>query len=69
MAVTTHVDEAMGEAMTDSLSEYEQHLVSLQERFDVALRGAALEAALVHSGLLLPAFRDDQSYPFRPQAW
>ena len=59
----------MGEAMTDSLSEYEQHLVSLQERFDAALRGAALEAALVHSGLLLPAFRDDQSYPFRPQAW
>ncbi len=69
MAVTTHVDEAMAEAMTDRLSEYEQHLASLQARFSVALQAASLEAALVHSGLLLPAFRDDQSYPFRPQAW
>jgi Xaa-Pro dipeptidase len=63
------VDEAMAQAMTDRLSEYEQHLESLQERFSVALQAASLEAALVHSGLLLPAFRDDQSYPFRPQAW
>jgi len=59
----------MTEAMTDRLSEYEQHLESLQERFSAALQAASLEAALVHSGLLLPAFRDDQSYPFRPQAW
>jgi Xaa-Pro dipeptidase len=69
MAVTTHVDDAMGKAMTDSLSEYEQHLASLQARFGAALQAASLEATLVHSGLLLPAFRDDQSYPFRPQAW
>jgi Xaa-Pro dipeptidase len=69
MAVTTRVDEAMGKAMTDRLSEYAQHLESLQERFGVALQAASLEAVLVHSGLLLPAFRDDQSYPFRPQAW
>jgi Xaa-Pro dipeptidase len=69
MAVTTHVDDAMTEAMTDRLSEYEQHLESLQTRFSGALQAASLEAALVHSGLLLPAFRDDQSYPFRPQAW
>ena len=59
----------MTEAMTDSLSEYEQHLESLQARFSIALQGASFDAALVHSGLLLPAFRDDQSYPFRPQAW
>jgi Xaa-Pro dipeptidase len=59
----------MPEAMTDRLSEYEQHLDSLQARFGAALQAASLEAALVHSGLLLPAFRDDQSYPFRPQAW
>jgi hypothetical protein len=63
MAVTTHVDDAMPEAMTDSLSEYDRHLESLQARFDRALQAASLEAALVHSGLLLPAFRDDQSYP------
>ncbi|HEY4341646.1 MAG TPA: Xaa-Pro dipeptidase [Steroidobacteraceae bacterium] len=69
MAVTTHVNDAMAEPMTDSLSEYEQHLRSLQSRFGIALEAAALEAALVHSGPLLPAFRDDQSYPFRPQAW
>jgi Xaa-Pro dipeptidase len=69
MAVTTHVDDAMPEAMTDKLSEYEQHLESLQARFGAALQAASLEVALVHSGLLLPAFRDDQSYPFRPQAW
>jgi Xaa-Pro dipeptidase len=69
MAVTTHVDDAMAQAMTDRLSEYAQHLESLQSRFSVALQAASLEAALVHSGLLLPAFRDDQSYPFRPQAW
>jgi len=69
MAVTTHVDEAMAEAMTDRLSEYEHHLESLQARFSVALKVASLEAVLVHSGLLLPAFRDDQTYPFRPQAW
>ena len=59
----------MAQAMTDRLSEYAQHLESLQSRFSVALQAASLEAALVHSGLLLPAFRDDQSYPFRPQAW
>ena len=42
---------------------------SLQARFSGALQAASLEAALVHSGLLLPVFRDDQSYPFKPQAW
>ena len=50
-------------------TEYEQHLASLQARFDTALRASGHDAALVYSGLLLPAFRDDQSYPFRPQAW
>src|SRR5580698_8683491 len=69
MAVTTHVDDAMTEPMTDRLSDYAHHLESLQTRFGVALQAASLEAALVHSGLLLPVFRDDQSYPFRPQAW
>jgi Xaa-Pro dipeptidase len=69
MAVTTHADDAMAEPMTDRGTEYEQHLHSLQTRFSAALRAASLEAALVHSGLLLPMFRDDQSYPFKPQAW
>jgi Xaa-Pro dipeptidase len=69
MAVTTHVDDAMAQPMTDRGTEYEHHLESLQARFDVALQTASLEAALVHSGLLLPAFRDDQTYPFKPQAW
>jgi Xaa-Pro dipeptidase len=64
-----HVDDAMAEPMTDRGAAYAHHLESLQARFSVALQGASLEAALVHSGLLLPAFRDDQSYPFRPQAW
>ncbi len=59
----------MAEPMTDRLSEYAHHLESLQARFGVALQAASLEAALVHSGLLLPVFRDDQNYPFRPQAW
>jgi Xaa-Pro dipeptidase len=69
MAVTTHVDDAMAEPMNDGGAEYEHHLESLQARFSGALQAASLEAALVHSGLLLPWFRDDQSYPFRPQAW
>jgi Xaa-Pro dipeptidase len=49
--------------------EYEQHLASLQARFSAALAASEYDAVLVYSGLLLPAFRDDQSYPFRPQAW
>ncbi len=69
MAVTTHVDEAMAEPMIDPGSEYEHHLASLEARFSAALAGSGYDAALVYSGLLLPAFRDDQSYPFRPQAW
>jgi Xaa-Pro dipeptidase len=64
-----HVDDAMAEPVTDRGAEYAHHLESLQARFSAALQAASLEAALVHSGLLLPAFRDDQSYPFRPQAW
>src|ERR1700722_8531479 len=63
----------MAEPMTDlpsaAGSDYTDHLASLQTRFNGALEGAGLAAALVHSGLLLPAFRDDQSYPFRAQAW
>ena len=59
----------MAQPMNDRGAEYEHHLESLQARFDVALQAASLEAALVHSGLLLPAFRDDQTYPFKPQAW
>jgi Xaa-Pro dipeptidase len=69
MAVTTHVNDAMAEPMIDPGSEYEQHLASLEARFSTALAASGQDAALVYSGLLLPAFRDDQSYPFRPQAW
>jgi Xaa-Pro dipeptidase len=69
MAVTTHVNDAMAEPMIDQGSEYEQHLASLEARFSAALAASGHDAALVYSGLLLPAFRDDQSYPFRPQAW
>jgi Xaa-Pro dipeptidase len=59
----------MAEPMTESGAEYEQHLASLQSRFSAALAGSTYDAILVYSGLLLPLFRDDQSYPFRPQAW
>jgi Xaa-Pro dipeptidase len=63
----------MAEPMTDLTaaagSDYTEHLASLQARFSSALEASGHAAALVHSGLLLPAFRDDQSYPFRPQAW
>ncbi len=69
MAVTTHVNDAMAEPLIDQGSEYEQHLASLQARFGAALAACRYDAVLVYSGLLLPAFRDDQSYPFRPQAW
>lgn len=55
--------------MTAGQTEYAQHLASLQDRFGAALGACGHDAALVYSGLLLPAFRDDQSYPFRPQAW
>ncbi|HTY95356.1 MAG TPA: hypothetical protein VMC02_15820, partial [Steroidobacteraceae bacterium] len=48
---------------------YAGHLASLQARFAAALEACGYDAALVYSGALLPAFRDDQSYPFRPQAW
>jgi Xaa-Pro dipeptidase len=50
-------------------SEYAQHLASLQARFGASLEACGYDAALVYSGPLLPAFRDDQTYPFRPQAW
>jgi Xaa-Pro dipeptidase len=73
MAVTTRVNDAMAEPMTDLTSaagsDYTAHLATLQARFSSALEAAGHAAALVHSGLLLPAFRDDQSYPFRAQAW
>src|ERR1700722_968356 len=69
MAVTTHVNDAMAEPMIDPGSEYEHHLASLEARFSMALAASGHDAALVYSGLLLPAFRDDQSYPFRAQAW
>src|ERR1700733_1095510 len=69
MAVTTHVTDEMAESMIESGSEYEAHLASLQARFGAALAASGHDAALVYSGLLLPVFRDDQSYPFRPQAW
>ncbi len=69
MAVTTHADEAIPKPMSAPGSEYEQHLASLEARFGMALGHCGYDAALVYSGLLLPAFRDDQSYPFRPQAW
>src|SRR5579862_1722179 len=69
MAVTTRVHEAMAEPVIQPGSEYAQHLASLEARFGTALAGAGFEAALVCSGPLLPVFRDDQSYPFRPQAW
>jgi Xaa-Pro dipeptidase len=69
MAVTTHVNDAMAEPLIDPGSEYVQHLASLEARFSAALAASGYDAALVYSGLLLPAFRDDQSYPFRPQAW
>ncbi len=59
----------MGEPTPRSGSEYEHHLESLQARFGAALTASRHDAALVYSGLLLPAFRDDQSYPFRAQAW
>jgi Xaa-Pro dipeptidase len=59
----------MAEPMTGSGSEYELHLASLQSRFSAALAASPHDAVLVYSGLLLPVFRDDQSYPFRPQAW
>jgi len=59
----------MGEPRPEWGSEYAQHLDSLQARFGAALEGSGYDAALVYSGLLLPAFRDDQSYPFRAQAW
>jgi Xaa-Pro dipeptidase len=69
MAVTTHADDPMAEPMIHGGAEYEHHLHTLQARFSGALQAASLEAALVHSGLLLSVFRDDQSYPFKPQAW
>jgi Xaa-Pro dipeptidase len=69
MAVTTHVTDEMAESMIESGSECEAHLASLQARFGAALAASGHDAALVYSGLLLPVFRDDQSYPFRPQAW
>jgi Xaa-Pro dipeptidase len=69
MAVTTHVDDPMAQPVTDLGSEYPDHLAQLQARFDNALGACGYEAALIYSGLLLPAFRDDQSYPFRAQAW
>ena len=50
-------------------TEYADHLESLQGRFSAALAASGHDAALVYSGPVLPAFRDDQSYPFRPQAW
>jgi len=55
--------------MAEFGTEYAQHLETLQARFESALGTAGHEAALVYSGLLLPAFRDDQSYPFRAPAW
>jgi Xaa-Pro dipeptidase len=63
----------MAEPMTDLTSAdgsaYTDHLATLQARFSAALEASGHAAALVHSGLLLPVFRDDQSYPFRAQAW
>jgi Xaa-Pro dipeptidase len=59
----------MAQPVTDLGSEYEDHLANLQARFNSALEGCGYDAALIYSGLLLPAFRDDQSYPFRAQAW
>ncbi|HEY1898185.1 MAG TPA: Xaa-Pro dipeptidase [Steroidobacteraceae bacterium] len=68
-----HVDDPMAEPMTAAMPDlriaYANHLASLQVRFSSALEASGHEAALVYSGLLLPVFRDDQSYPFRPQAW
>jgi Xaa-Pro dipeptidase len=69
MAVTTHVDDPMAQPLTDLQSEYQDHLADLQARFNSALERSGYDAALIYSGLLLPAFRDDQSYPFRAQAW
>jgi len=59
----------MAQPLTDLQSEYQDHLADLQARFNSALERSGYDAALIYSGLLLPAFRDDQSYPFRPQAW
>jgi Xaa-Pro dipeptidase len=55
--------------MSDPGVEYAGHLASLQARFAQGLEAAGCDAALVYSGPLLPAFRDDQTYPFRAQAW
>ena len=59
----------MAQPVTDLGSLYTDHLADLQVRFSSALEAAGHDAALIYSGLLLPAFRDDQSYPFRAQAW
>lgn len=59
----------MAQPVTDLGSQYSDHLADLQARFDSALERSGYAAALIYSGLLLPAFRDDQSYPFRAQAW
>lgn len=55
--------------MAEAGSDYAGHLESLQARFGRALSSSGHAAALVYSGRLLPAYGDDQSYPFRPQAW
>lgn len=57
------------EPMTESGSAYAHHLAHLQGRFAAALAASGHDAALVYSGPVLPAFRDDQGYPFRAQAW
>jgi Xaa-Pro dipeptidase len=69
MAVTTHVNDPMAQPVTDLGSEYKDHLADLQARFNSALERCGHGAVLICSGLLLAAFRDDQSYPFRAQAW
>ncbi len=59
----------MAQPVTDLGSQYSDHLADLQARFNGALERCGYDAALICSGLLLPAFRDDQTYPFRAQAW
>jgi len=59
----------MAQPLTDLGGAYRDHLADLQARFHQALEASGHDAALIYSGRLLPAFRDDQSYPFRAQAW
>ncbi|HUN27519.1 MAG TPA: Xaa-Pro dipeptidase [Steroidobacteraceae bacterium] len=59
----------MDDESLDLSSLYTQHLQVLATRFDRALADCGFDGLIVHSGALSALFRDDQTHPFRADAW